>query len=255
MSEQKSKAELAALESLPEADRPREKIEEIRLIQSGLVGWTRQKAGTTLDPMMKQAAIDALAHQLQPSFGQSEKIAKYLRNEKSELTLRRAKLEKESPTQQAHLTQLQAKITELQVRVKSEKESGEKDTTTKQDLAEITATAKTITSLLTENNKELRLVSDRLTFIEKFYEARDGREKLDQFQLPFVLPGGNMWANTYFLLTGFHALHVLFGIIAFIILIPLRLGKSRAGLIENVALYWHFVDIVWIFLFPLLYLF
>ena len=70
-----------------------------------------------------------------------------------------------------------------------------------------------------------------------------------------MLPGGNSWANTYFLLTGFHALHVLVGIIAFLILLPMRQGKSSAGAIENVALYWHFVDIVWIFLFPMLYLF
>ena len=62
-------------------------------------------------------------------------------------------------------------------------------------------------------------------------------------------------ANTYFLLTGFHALHVLIGLIAFLVMMGMTLGSARAGLVENVALYWHFVDIVWIFLFPLLYLF
>jgi cytochrome c oxidase subunit 3 len=36
---------------------------------------------------------------------------------------------------------------------------------------------------------------------------------------------------------------------------PKTLGIAKAGLIENVGLYWHFVDLVWIFLFPLLYLF
>ena len=34
-------------------------------------------------------------------------------------------------------------------------------------------------------------------------------------KLPMVIPGGNMWASTYFLLTGFHALHVLIGLIVF----------------------------------------
>ena len=70
-----------------------------------------------------------------------------------------------------------------------------------------------------------------------------------------VIPSGNTWANTYFLMTGFHALHVLGGLVAFIVLLMFRLDRSRAGLMENVGLYWHFVDIVWIFLFPLLYLF
>ena len=79
----------------------------------------------------------------------------------------------------------------------------------------------------------------------------------DQYdlKLPMYIPNGNMWASTYFLLTGFHALHVLIGLIAFALMLSVRLDASRAGLIENVGLYWHFVDLVWIFLFPLLYLF
>ncbi len=74
-------------------------------------------------------------------------------------------------------------------------------------------------------------------------------------KLPFVIPGGNMWASTYFLLTGFHAIHVIVGLIVFVVLLFVRLDASRAGTIENTGLYWHFVDLVWIFLFPLLYLF
>jgi cytochrome c oxidase subunit 3 len=74
-------------------------------------------------------------------------------------------------------------------------------------------------------------------------------------RLPIFIPGGNMWASTYFLLTGFHALHVLVGLVVFVIMLPMRLDFHRAGLIENIGLYWHFVDLVWIFLFPLLYLF
>ena len=74
-------------------------------------------------------------------------------------------------------------------------------------------------------------------------------------KLPMMIPGGNMWASTYFLLTGFHALHVLIGLIAFVVLLGMTLDRAAAGVIENVGLYWHFVDLVWIFLFPLLYLF
>ena len=64
-----------------------------------------------------------------------------------------------------------------------------------------------------------------------------------------------MWASTYFLLTGFHALHVIVGLIVFAILCTKVLGRTKAAAIENIGLYWHFVDLVWIFLFPLLYLF
>jgi cytochrome c oxidase subunit 3 len=74
-------------------------------------------------------------------------------------------------------------------------------------------------------------------------------------RLPIVIPSGNMWASTYFLLTGFHAIHVLVGLIAFGLMLPIRYAAHNAGVIENIGLYWHFVDLVWIFLFPLLYLF
>ena len=70
-----------------------------------------------------------------------------------------------------------------------------------------------------------------------------------------MIPGGNMWASTYFLLTGFHAIHVMVGLIVFALMIPMTLGVMATGFIENIGLYWHFVDLVWIFLFPLLYLF
>lgn len=74
-------------------------------------------------------------------------------------------------------------------------------------------------------------------------------------RMPIVIPGGNMWASTYFTLTGFHAIHVIVGLICFVIMIPMNFTAQNCGLIENVGLYWHFVDLVWIFLFPLLYLF
>lgn len=77
----------------------------------------------------------------------------------------------------------------------------------------------------------------------------------DWLKMPVVIPGGNMWANTYFTLTGFHAIHVIVGLIAFAFMMPTTYTAQNAGVIENVGLYWHFVDLVWIFLFPLLYLF
>lgn len=92
-------------------------------------------------------------------------------------------------------------------------------------------------------------------------EAKSGEHKTglnDHFgwlKLPVLIPGGNMWASTYFLLTGFHAIHVIVGLIIFAMLLPKTLDRRKAGFIENTGLYWHFVDLVWIFLFPLLYLF
>jgi cytochrome c oxidase subunit 3 len=62
----------------------------------------------------------------------------------------------------------------------------------------------------------------------------------------------------YFAMTGMHALHMIIGLgLLFWLLWRAQRGEFSAGYvapIENFGLYWHFVDIVWIFLFPLLYL-
>jgi len=62
----------------------------------------------------------------------------------------------------------------------------------------------------------------------------------------------------YFIMTGLHALHMLIGI-GLVTWITICAGKGRYtegyhNPVENVGLYWHFVDLVWIYLFPLLYL-
>jgi cytochrome c oxidase subunit 3 len=67
---------------------------------------------------------------------------------------------------------------------------------------------------------------------------------------------GNLFASNYFLMTGFHAIHVIVGLLMFVLVLMKgsRLCVDDAYLIENIGLYWHFVDLVWIFLFPLLYI-
>jgi heme/copper-type cytochrome/quinol oxidase subunit 3 len=67
-------------------------------------------------------------------------------------------------------------------------------------------------------------------------------------------PVANLFWSFYFLMTGLHAAHVLAGMIAIaVVALAVRRGKHLART-EYVGMYWHFVDIVWIFLVPLLYL-
>lgn len=62
----------------------------------------------------------------------------------------------------------------------------------------------------------------------------------------------------YFVMTGVHALHIIVGVGIMTVLVVMayggKFGPDRFNAIENAGLYWHFVDIIWIFLFPLLYL-
>jgi len=73
---------------------------------------------------------------------------------------------------------------------------------------------------------------------------------------PHPILYGNLFASTYFLMTGFHAIHVIVGMILFamVLLQGSRLDAKWTDWVENSGLYWHFVDLVWIFLFPLLYI-
>jgi cytochrome c oxidase subunit 3 len=60
---------------------------------------------------------------------------------------------------------------------------------------------------------------------------------------------------SFFLLTGFHGSHVISGLTILIItLIRTAMGKTPAQGIEMAGLYWHFVDLVWVFIFTLFYL-
>lgn len=79
----------------------------------------------------------------------------------------------------------------------------------------------------------------------------------------FVYPGqgaeqARLFFSLYFTMTGLHALHMIIGILVMAVMVVrawLRhFSPQNYDAIEMTGLYWHFVDIVWIFLFPLLYL-
>ena len=85
------------------------------------------------------------------------------------------------------------------------------------------------------------------------------------FEFTCVLPRGvdastrTCSASTFFVLTGFHGVHVTVGVL--MLLIARRRCRSRDRLsddpafpVEMVGLYWHFVDIVWIVIFTVVYL-
>ncbi len=79
------------------------------------------------------------------------------------------------------------------------------------------------------------------------------------FYFPGPQPGqAAIFFSFYFAMTGFHALHMIVGLgLQTYLLIQAARNRFSAAYytpVEMVGLYWHFVDIVWIFLFPLLYL-
>jgi len=99
----------------------------------------------------------------------------------------------------------------------------------------------------------LTLLGGVLFLIVKAFEYSD---KFSQG----LLPSTSNFYGLYFTLTGLHALHVVAGLAvnAWLWLPGVRLWHTRPALFTNrveiAGIYWHFVDLVWIFLFPVLYL-
>ncbi len=79
-----------------------------------------------------------------------------------------------------------------------------------------------------------------------------------------VRPWGNpmgaaQFGSTFFMITGFHGLHVSCGVI-YLLVVAMRVLRGRYEatgnyqIVEIAGLYWHFVDLVWVFIFALFYL-
>ena len=89
--------------------------------------------------------------------------------------------------------------------------------------------------------------------VNKYFEYKDHFDKGET-------PAHSTFTAIYFTLTGLHGLHILGGMIVMLYFLGpgAKLWKKNpdqfANRIEYTGLYWHFVDLVWIFLFPILYL-
>ena len=89
--------------------------------------------------------------------------------------------------------------------------------------------------------------------VNKYFEYKDHFDKGET-------PAHSTFTAIYFTLTGLHGLHILGGMIVMLYFLGpgTKLWKKNAdqftNRIEYTGLYWHFVDLVWIFLFPILYL-
>ena len=231
--------------------------EQLQLIQSGLIRWTEKKVGRNDDPIMQELAIEGLAYQIYPlGFEPDEaaRIKKYLSDEHVET---KQQLTEISDQLERSLENLESAQAEMK-RIDSKSFEMEDGPSKEAALAELAEAKKSTDAIMLETTKltvERDFVAGRMKATETFALQNGGINEHYHLKLPMVIPSGNTWANTYFLLTGFHGLHVLVGLVIFVCLLPMRLDAARSGLVENVGLYWHFVDVVWIFLFPLIYLF
>lgn len=240
------KAKAAEIESRRDEDgqlsaEDQEQFQIVNNLRENVVGWAQHRAALAENPADAVAALSLLALTVQHHHHHDQYVA-LLNHEERTLNRELAQLDKEVDEIEQRLSGPPA--TDAEGEAEEEPEAAAVDPA----LAE--------RKLALENRRTQ--IQGRLTILPELKAMEHGvNGHYDWIKLPFVIPSGNMWASTYFLLTGFHAIHVLVGLIFFAY--PLVRGAvfnaSMAHFVENIGLYWHFVDLVWIFLFPLLYLF
>lgn len=223
--------EAAEDQELTDAQREQKQVAET--LMAGFADWTERKAGRAATESERQAALDEMAAVIYPRHSSHFDAAQ---------------LDTEANSIKAEIADLDTEYADTMKESNALAEDPEAKAPLDMRLAEITA--------------EKKAMNSRLAAIDIIKSADHGLNEMfaegrmrPWVTLPMMIPSGNMWASTYFLLTGFHAIHVLVGLIVFGIAFPMTLDASKARYIENSGLYWHFVDLVWIFLFPLLYLF
>jgi cytochrome c oxidase subunit 3 len=118
------------------------------------------------------------------------------------------------------------------------------------------------------NNRKLALILTGTTvvlgllfLVNKYFEwGGHIREHIYPGSATLALRGQGdvLFYGLYFFMTGLHALHIIIGITIIIVTMTFisggRINSVRYSVLENGGLYWHLVDLIWIFLFPLFYL-
>lgn len=275
-----------------EAERGK-RLKVLNHLTSVAARWTSRTVGRDPDPVTQQMAILLLAQDIYPLASYSRATGQYVRQEAVQLTqalrdcdagLAKAdseiaemtkamnvnqsesdKLATESSSLKEELAKLPADgdaaedETIKERKQKIEKRLMEIDARTVTLATAISTDAQSVTALESVRSQwqsDRDAVVQRQSYRSEMATIHGGlNHHHDWLRLPMSIPSGHMWSSTYFLLTGIHALHVFIGLIVFAIILTLELGPAHANLLENTGLYWHFVDIVWIFLFPLIYLF
>lgn len=241
------------------------KLERLSRVREGWVTWTSRIVGQESEPIKQRQSLAVFAHGIYP-LHHDEVLDSAIQTEIETLAARQTVIEADKQAADLRSSELQTEIgvlTAEQGVLQTKQRSGE--TLSEEEATRLTTILSRLGELFTEQTPldqrrnqlgiELTQVQGRLAVLGEVQGAEHGLAEALELELPIMIPSGNTWADTYFLMTGFHALHVFIGLLAFALMLPLKLTPERANVIENLGLYWHFVDLVWIFLFPLLYLF
>jgi heme/copper-type cytochrome/quinol oxidase subunit 3 len=104
-----------------------------------------------------------------------------------------------------------------------------------------------------DKGKTMRFLYSTM-FLGALFAALHIREWFELFGRGITISSG-LFGETFFTITGLHLLHVISGVIAlFVVGMKFSSGRLTPSHVETTGLYWHFVDLVWMFVVPMVYL-
>ena len=218
----------------------------------GGINWTEEQLGRGADEARQGDLLGWLAEAVYPLHKGNERQDR-ARKEQAELTGVLSELKEQQTVAEQRLSELQTQIAKEQKLLAEAAEAVKPAWAA--SLEKVKAEAAALTGDLTKWKANESANSSRSDFLKLVADLPAGvglDDKLD-LTLPKVIPQGRTWANTYFLLTGCHALHLIAGLLVMGGLLLTRLGVAQLGWVDNTSLYWQFVDVVWLILFPLIY--
>lgn len=253
-------------ESVPSPEQAR--LERLKLIRAGLIVWTQTTVAQTDDPAVREMALARLADQIYPGVGNAS-VSRQIVNELQAARTAREELESQLQLADEKVVRFRNVIQESIVAMrefeiaaarsdalgdpKAASPEGSGKASVQKRLEEATRASADAAANSSRLRNLIESFKARINALETF-SSENGINRTHLLKLPMVIPGGNKWASGYYLLTGIHAIHIMGGLIACLILMMLRLSSSRVGPLENVGQYWCMVSLVAILLFPLLYL-
>ena len=244
-----------------------ERLEHLRAVQTGLVNWTAEEVALEENPYAQSSQLETFAYVISPLDPDNSKAHEFLVSQKSEVEKQKDGLILEQKAKDQRSQEINEELVELNeayAALEAKAEAGEAALTAAESEAfaklatqrtELYEELTAVDASRAKLTQEIETYTARADVLEATLSSHHGLNEAWHLGLPIMIPSGNTWANTYFLLTGFHAVHVFIGLLAFALVMPMKLIATHAHLVENLGLYWHYVDLVWIFLFPLLYLF
>ena len=187
------------------------RLDELYLLQSGIVDWTQFVAGRSGDPAVKRNAITALAHQIY-HHDPDPAVDQYIVAEQKSVGAEKLRLRKELDQINDERSVAQERLRELLPK----KDSGDQEILRQFD--QVSERVSRLDDQIADLNKEIRPIENRLLAIERVTSGAGINENYN-VRLPIVIPGGHKWSSLYYLLTGTHAIHLIAGLVPMLFLL------------------------------------